>query len=560
VVEEDRSVLMPLRRSVLVRCLPERACPFLAGLLILAAAAGHLAYLGIDCQLDLAPDEAHYWDWSRHLDWSYYSKGPLVAWLIRGSCELLGTWAEKHTGSLMLAVRLPAVVCGSLLLASLYVLAVQVFNRPRLGLAVVVGALTFPVIAVGSSLMTIDAPYACCWGWALVFAHRAVTGRSSLAWEAAGLVIGLGILAKYTMIVFVPALALFLLTSRAHRRLLLSSGFWSMVGIAALCTLPILVWNAQHDWVSFRHVLRLAGLGATDEVALRPGTGITPLGPLTYVGMQAALLLGYWFVVWVGAVLSCNPLRESDAGVRFLWWLSVPMFLLFLAFSIKTGGGEPNWPITAYLSGAVLAAGWLATQLESSSALYRRCTRAAIALTCLAGLIVTAVIHHSEHIHPLLANLVGPETDSRPYPIRQLDPTCRLRGWRTLAVALDRHRARLAAMGEEPVLAAMSWSVPGEIGAHCAGRPQAYTLGLMQGDRHSQYDFWTNPIDHPQEFIGRTFLLVGIPQEQVARAFERIDTPIRVTHRVNGRPVAGWHIFVCHGFKGFAEKPVPAAH
>ena len=48
-------------------------------LLIAAAAVGHLAYLGSNCPLDLAPDEAHYWDWSRHLDWSYYSKGPLVA-------------------------------------------------------------------------------------------------------------------------------------------------------------------------------------------------------------------------------------------------------------------------------------------------------------------------------------------------------------------------------------------------------------------------------------------------------------------------------------------------
>jgi 4-amino-4-deoxy-L-arabinose transferase-like glycosyltransferase len=553
---------MPLRRSVLVRWLPERACPFLAGLLILAAAAGHLAFLGSDCPLDLASDEAHYWDWSRHLDWSYYSKGPLVAWLIRGSCELFGALAEEHTGNLMLAIRLPAVLCGSLLLASLYVLAVQVFHRPRLGLAVVFGALTFPPIAVGSSLMTIDAPYACCWGWALVFAHRAVMGRrSSLAWEAAGLMIGLGILAKYTMIVFVPSLALFLLTSRAHRRLLLSSGFWSMLGVAGLCTLPILVWNAQHDWVSLRHVLRLAGLDAGEGPALRSGPGISPLGPLTYIGIQAALLLGYWFVVWLCAVAAWNPLRESDAGVRYLWWLSVPMFVLFLAFSIKTGGGEPNWPITAYLSGAVLAAGWLANQLESSSSLYRRCTRAGIALTCLIGLLVTGVIHSSEHIHPLLGDLVGPETDSRPYPIRQLDPTCRLRGWRTLAAALDRQRARLVEAGEEePVLAAVSWSLPGEIGVYCAGGPQAYSLGLMQGDRHSQYDYWTNPIDQPQEFLGRTFLVVGVPQPPVVRAFERIDRAIRVTHRVNGRPVAGWHIFVCRGFKGFAEKPTPAGH
>src|SRR5947209_1632486 len=158
----------------------------LAAALILGSAALHVAYLVRDCPLDLAPDEAHYWDWSRHLDWSYYSKGPLVAWLIRASCAIFGEWSEQHTGSLMFAIRLPAVVCGSLLLVSLYILTVQVFARPRLGLAVVSGALTLPTIAAGSTLMTIDSPYTCCWGWALVLAHRAVFTRSGWAWEATG--------------------------------------------------------------------------------------------------------------------------------------------------------------------------------------------------------------------------------------------------------------------------------------------------------------------------------------------------------------------------------------
>src|SRR6516225_8996632 len=93
----------------------------LALLLILAAATLHVVYLAYECPLDLAPDEAHYWDWSRRLDWSYYSKGPLVAWLIRAGCDLWGEWSWRLCGNEALAVRLPAVLCGSLLLASLYV-------------------------------------------------------------------------------------------------------------------------------------------------------------------------------------------------------------------------------------------------------------------------------------------------------------------------------------------------------------------------------------------------------------------------------------------------------
>src|SRR2546425_4345850 len=123
-----------------------------AALLIVAAAVLRLLYLAFDCPLDLAPDEAHYWDWSRHLDWSYYSKGPGVAWLIRLSCELFGGLSVALTGNEMLAVRLPAVVCGSLLLTSLYALTVQVSGRERLALVVVAVALTTPALAAGSSL------------------------------------------------------------------------------------------------------------------------------------------------------------------------------------------------------------------------------------------------------------------------------------------------------------------------------------------------------------------------------------------------------------------------
>src|SRR5262249_54761091 len=73
--------------------------------LILATTALRIAYLSYDCPLDLAPDEAHYWDWSRHLDWSYYSKGPLVAYLIRAGCTVAAPISEKLTAGDMLAVR-----------------------------------------------------------------------------------------------------------------------------------------------------------------------------------------------------------------------------------------------------------------------------------------------------------------------------------------------------------------------------------------------------------------------------------------------------------------------
>src|SRR5262249_32723759 len=148
------------------------------------------------------------------------------------------------------------------------------------------------------------------------------------------------------------SIAIFLLTSPEHRYALRRPGFWVMVVVSGVCCLPILVWNIQHDWVTIKHVSGLAGLQ-------QEASSIHWLGPLVYTGTQFGLLLGFWFVAWLAAMVAYRPWCEADASVRFLWWLSAPMFLLFFAFGLKTGGGEPNWPVTAYVSGIVLTAYWL---------------------------------------------------------------------------------------------------------------------------------------------------------------------------------------------------------
>jgi hypothetical protein len=516
----------------------------LAALLIGGTAALHVGYLARDCPLDLAPDEAHYWDWSRHLDWSYYSKGPLVAYLIRAGTTVAASVSERLTGSDMLAVRLPAVLCGSLLLVSLYVLTVQVFGREGLAVGVVAAGLTLPAVTAGSSLMTIDAPYTCCWGWALVLGHRALFRGAGWAWPAAGFVVGLGILAKYTMVLWLPSLGLFLLTTPTYRRLLWGRHFWALVLAAGICCLPILVWNMQHDWVTFLHVGGQAGLRGT------PG-GIRWLGPFNYVGVQCALLLVFWFVTWVAAMIAHRPWREPDAGVRYLWWMSAPMFTVFLLFSLKTAE-EPNWPITAYISGLVLGAAWLARQLQAPRTWYRWATAAALAMGCLAGLALNWCMHYSQALQPLLLAVSGPASPQNQLPLRRFDPTCRLRGWRTLAAAVDRTCAALRAEGVEPLLAGAGWTIPGELGFYCAGRPQVYSLGLAAGDRHSQYDLWRpNPVQDSQEFAGRTFIVVGDVPANVLTAFAQVEASRLIVYHERGQPVAWWKVTVCRGFRGF---------
>jgi 4-amino-4-deoxy-L-arabinose transferase-like glycosyltransferase len=519
----------------------------LAGALILAAAGLRLAYLAGDCPLDLAPDEAHYWDWSRHLDWCFYSKGPLVACLIRGGCVLAGPWSRHLPANQVLAVRLPAIVCGSLLLVSLYLLTTRVFGRERLAMGTIALALTMPVFAAGSSLMTIDAPYTCCWGWALLLGHQAVFRRSAWAWPATGLVVGLGILAKYTMLLWLGSFVLFLLATPEHRRLLRRPGFWVMAGVAAACCVPVVWWNLQQDWVGWRHVSTLAGL--------RDSPAWHWSGPVVYLGTQLGLLLGFWFVAWVAAMVAYRPSVEADPGARYLWWMSAPTFAVFLAFSAKTNGGEANWPVTAYLAGLVLTVAWLARQLPSPRAAYRRLVAGGLTGACALGLVVTFLMHHSEAAYPLFAPLAGPSTAVHPCPLRRIDPTCRLRGWRTLAAEVDRLRAELRDEGIGPVLAATTWALPGELAFYCDGNPTVYSVGSALGDRQSQYDLWRpNPVCDPEAFAGRTFVIVGYPSPRLAKAFERLGPPRVLVHRERGEPVAAWTLVVGYGFRGFERR------
>ncbi|HEX3315349.1 MAG TPA: glycosyltransferase family 39 protein, partial [Gemmataceae bacterium] len=509
----------------------------LAFVAIALVAILRLVYLARFCPLDLAPDEAHYWDWSRHLDWCYYSKGPLVALLIRGSTELFGAVSIALTGNEMLAVRIPAVVCGSLLVSSLYVLTVQTTGSDRTALLLTLTVLANPIVAAGSTLMTIDAPFMALWGWALVTGYEAVFRDRGWAWLATGVLIGFGILAKHAMVLWLPCLGLYLLLTPERRGLLLRPGFRRMTALAFLGVVPIVWWNAENDWPMFRHELGHADHG-----------GFFPLGPVAYLGTQAALLLGFWFVLWLAAAIRYAPIRARvTEPLRYLWCMSVPVVVFFGAFAFKNGGGEPNWPMAAYLAGGVLVAAWVVELLDErrdSAAVskplpsppgfggegsgvrggqrtyenlqysardsdpphpgplppqsrgergmnsaaatsnqplnpaarrgirMRRCLVGGWLTFFLIGLGATALVHEPIWFQPMLEILAGPATEMRPAPLRRVDPTCRLRGWRYLAGEVDRIRAEIYAQeGIEPVLAATTWNIPGEIGFYGAGHP-----------------------------------------------------------------------------------------
>lgn len=197
-----------------------------------------LVYLG---QIELAPQEAYYWNYAQHLDIGYLDHPPLVAWLIAATLAL---------GEGEFFVRLPAVLCWAVMLAFAVAYAQDMGGRGN-ALRCALLAATLPFCFGIGVMITPDAPLAAAWAAALFFLQRALLGESKVAWLAAGLAIGIGMLAKYSMVLVPAAAFVFMLVDARSRRSLLSAWAWGGVLVALLVFSPVIVWNLQHDWASF---------------------------------------------------------------------------------------------------------------------------------------------------------------------------------------------------------------------------------------------------------------------------------------------------------------------
>ncbi|HJZ53573.1 MAG TPA: hypothetical protein VKE74_01360, partial [Gemmataceae bacterium] len=273
---------------------------------------------------------------------------------------------------------------------------------------------------------------------------------------------------------------------------------------------------------------------------------------LAFAGGQFGFLLGFWFVAFAAAGWRFR--RANDTGLSLLWWSSVPVWGVFAVASFGAEG-QVNWPAAAYVGGLVLAVAWVRTQQAHPAPWRRPLIAWCLGFSSILGLSLSLGVHYPGLVRDPLAMLAGPSTETNTTPLRKLDPTCRLRGWRTLAREVDVIRERVRhETGRDPVIAGMVWTTPGELSFYCRDHPEVYSLGLALADRHSQYDLWRpNPVADAQAFRGRSFLYIGEQIPGANEVFERVELPLRVVHAEHAVPVATWTVWVGHGFRGFGQ-------
>lgn len=316
------------------------------------------AYLALAVVLPPADDELYYWCWSKSLQLSYYDHSPLIAWMIRVATGVFG--------DTLFAIRLPAVV------SSLGVVAVLGWLcRPRALLPFV--ALT-PPFTLGAVIATPDAPLMLFWALYMAWtvrAHERLTpdrageGESLplRTWVVGGLLLGGGILGKYTMgLALAAGFVGFLLAANWRRW---AAGFALHLTVAGVVTLPILAHNVRHDFAPL--------LYQWGHTMGSPRPGVAPIA--AFVGTQVALVgtLPLWVFGW--SLRHRRPLL-ADPRLRACGCLYVLPFAFFLLKATR-GPLEANWALACYVGAWPLAAAWYETARTSRR--WRWLTRAAFA-------------------------------------------------------------------------------------------------------------------------------------------------------------------------------------
>ena len=463
-----------------------------------------LAWLALQ-PADLYPDEAQYWFWAKHLAWGYYSKPPLVAWLIA-----LTTWLF---GDSEFAVRLAAPLLHALTAIIVYTIGARLYGA-RTGFWSAIAYATLPGVSVSGFIISTDAALLPCWAAALYAFIRARDEDGWRWWIAAGVAIGIGLLAKYAMAYWILSAFGFVLLLRSERRHL--PRLLAAIGLALAIYSPNWWWNWSHGFVSYRHTLDNA------EISL---SLFHPSAFLQFLGSQFGVFGPLMFAALIA--LAAQPRTLAEPHARLLAVFALPTLTMMLVVSLLSRA-QPNWAAPAYVSATVLVTGWA---LQRG---WRRAMAFSIAINTAAAVAIFAG-------YPTLTAL-GIQLPAK------YDPLQRLRGWHELGQVVGEELARhpgftLFADDRELVAALIYYVHP-----HPFNAVKWDLLGRVK----DQWDLTNDMRKH----LGGNFLLVSrypnLPAE-MRPSFAALDPLPPIQIRVGAGMTRTYGVYLAYGFKGYPQ-------
>ena len=367
-----------------------------------AITALRLLYLSV-YPFDLYADEAQYWVWAQDFAFGYFSKPPMVAWIIMATTAVCGDGVA--------CIKLAVPLIHLLTALTVYGIGRRLFDE-RVGFFSALLFGTLPAVSFSAATISTDPPLLLFWALALYGLVRALDDGAWRWWLLTGLGIGLGLMSKYAMAYFVLSLAVYFAFPGAHRDKLLSPRLGAAMALAAALYLPNIVWNANNGFVSFAHTAANANLA---------GPLINPGEFLEFLAAQFAVFGPILFAALLVCLLSRRP-WTGDSRYRLLASFTFPTLVLVLALALLSRANA-NWAAPTYVAGTVLVTGWA---LEKGR---RLIVTASLAL----HLVLAFALFGWTLIEGGAADLVSSA---------RIDPFKRVQGWRQLGDAVSRVSAR----------------------------------------------------------------------------------------------------------------------
>ena len=292
--------------------------------------------------LQLYGDEAQYWVWSQHLALGYFTKPPLIAWIIRAT-TLMGD-AEP-------LVRMSSPLLHAAAGIFIFLAANRLYDARTALFSLLTYTLT-PAVQLGAFVVSTDTPLACCLAAAL-WAYVALQQAEGGGWRAAlglGLALGLAFLAKYAALYSVAGIALHLALSREARRAWRPATIAVAVGAFAATVAPNLIWNALNGFAAAHHVASEAAWGGGRRGGVMAGLG--------FIASQFGVFAPIPFAVLIGGAVWLAARRKLEAADRLLLAWTAPPLVIVVAQAF-IAGAKANWAAAAFVPGAILVAAWL---------------------------------------------------------------------------------------------------------------------------------------------------------------------------------------------------------
>ncbi len=486
--------------------------PLLWAAIALAAAVTAWRHLVLwSSPINLSFDEAQYWYWARDFAFGYYSKPPMVAWLIG--------LAERICGEGAACVRMPSSIAYGVGAVFVFLASRRLFGS-RLAFWSSAAFLTMPGVAYSSMLVTTDPPLLMFWAAGLYFLVRALDEKKLGLWLAVGAALGLGLLAKYAMLFFALSVLLLLIFDREFRQNAGFKGPLAALFVALLFYAPNFYWNATHGMASYLHTKDNANLGAS---LFNPGK------TLEFLGSQFAV---FGPILFAGLLIALFGIKRHLANWRFrlLFAFVIPVGLIMTLESFLSRANA-NWAATIYVAGTPLVVGALAQAHRLSW------VRLSVGLHLLLALAV--------YNFDATARLLGVELTAR------TDIAKRLRGWdeagRQVARILADHPGTALMSDERKLMASLMYYV----------RPHPFDAVKWnpQGRVRDTFDLATSMAGRE----GKSFILATEGElADVLPLLGRFDNatrlnPVRVQIRKDY--AIEFNIYHLEGFKGYQDDP-----